>query len=268
MRSVFTLPFPVSTNALWRSIGRGRVIKSEKYRDWCAHAGAEIMRQRPKAITGEVMLSYEVQRFPDNRRRDIGNLEKGVTDLLVEHRLIEGDDCRFVQEIRLRWNPEVEGVRVTIEDFANSHSYVYVIAAIENDRPVAPTKIGIARHPGKRLKQLQTGSHRKLEVIGAFCCPGRQIAEAIEKSMHEALTDKSLTGEWFDVCPVLAVVQACMWLHEALAVIGFKDDALYKGLRDVGATAVISAMHDYAIRCRAEGRPLYELEATGWLQAE
>lgn len=118
-RTVLTLPFPISVNAMYRNVGMARA-KSQKYREWCAIAQAEIMRQRPKPVPGQVMLTYEVQRFPDNRRRDVGNYEKGVTDCLVENRLIEDDDCRFVQEIRLRWNPEVEGVRITIEDFASS----------------------------------------------------------------------------------------------------------------------------------------------------
>lgn len=70
--------------------------------------------QRPLTVPGPVTLLYEVQEGKDNRRRDIGNLEKGITDLLVTYGVIEADHDKVVREIRLIWNRDVVGVRVTV----------------------------------------------------------------------------------------------------------------------------------------------------------
>ena len=71
--------------------------------------------QRPPMFKGPVKLQYEFQEGQDNRRRDVGNLEKPVTDLLVTHGVIEADDGRIVRGISLNWSRDVVGVRVTVE---------------------------------------------------------------------------------------------------------------------------------------------------------
>lgn len=111
--TVLTLPFPISVNAMFAD-GKTRRFKSQRYADWIAEAGYSLRAQRPKTILGPVTLLYEVQEGKDGRRRDLGNLEKGVTDLLVDHGVIEADHDRIVREIRLIWNKDVVGVRVTI----------------------------------------------------------------------------------------------------------------------------------------------------------
>jgi crossover junction endodeoxyribonuclease RusA len=111
--TVFTLPFPISVNAMFAD-GKTRRHKSQRYADWIAEAGYALKSQRPRPVTGPVTLLYEVQEGKDGRRRDLGNLEKGVTDLLVDHGVIEADHDRVVREIRLIWNKYVVGVRVTV----------------------------------------------------------------------------------------------------------------------------------------------------------
>jgi len=108
---VITLPFPPSTNNLFLNGSKGR-IRSPKYRAWSTEAGWEIARQRPPKAAGKVVLFYEFGE-PDGRRRDVGNLEKAATDLLVEHGIIEADDNSVVREIRLKWS-DIQGMRVTI----------------------------------------------------------------------------------------------------------------------------------------------------------
>jgi Holliday junction resolvase RusA-like endonuclease len=112
-KTVITLPFPVSVNAMY-SNGRSGRLKSPRYEAWLTEAGYALMVQRPVRIKGPVTLSYEVQDGSDGRRRDIGNLEKGPTDLLVAHGIIEGDHDQIVREINLRWCQNVSGIRVTI----------------------------------------------------------------------------------------------------------------------------------------------------------
>ena len=87
---------------------------SQRYADWLIEAGYALNRQKPTPVPGPVTLLYEVQEGLDNRRRDIANTEKGVTDLLVKHGVIEADHDLIVRELRLIWNRKVKGVRVTI----------------------------------------------------------------------------------------------------------------------------------------------------------
>lgn len=110
--TVLTLPFPVSVNAMFA--GKMRRHKSQRYADWCQEAGYALNKQHPRPVKGKVEILYEVQDGKDNRRRDLVNLEKGVTDLLVEHGIIEGDHDLILREVRMKWSREVEGVRVTI----------------------------------------------------------------------------------------------------------------------------------------------------------
>lgn len=109
------LPFPVSVNAMFAD-GKTRRHKSQRYCDWLLEAGYQLNRQKPQPIKGQVVLSYALGEILDGRRRDVGNYEKGVTDLLVKHGVIEADDHRIVREIKLRWSREVTGVEITISE--------------------------------------------------------------------------------------------------------------------------------------------------------
>lgn len=109
------LPFPVSVNAMFAD-GKTRRHKSQKYCDWLLEAGYQLNRQKPASIKGQVILSYVFGEIFDGRKRDVGNYEKGVTDLLVKHGVIEADDHRIVREIKLRWSREMTGVEITISE--------------------------------------------------------------------------------------------------------------------------------------------------------
>jgi len=111
--TVIVLPFPISVNAMF-SDGKTRRHKSQRYADWLVEAGYALKSQRAIPVRGPVKLTYEVQEGRDNRRRDIANLEKGCTDLLVEYGMIEADHDLIVRELRMVWNREVQGIRVTI----------------------------------------------------------------------------------------------------------------------------------------------------------
>lgn len=110
---VVTLPFPISVNAMYAD-GKIRRVKSQRYADWTIEAGWELKRQRVIPVRGPVAITYELQEGHDNRRRDAFNFEKGVTDLLVEHGIIEADHDLILREGRIAWNSEIQGVRVTI----------------------------------------------------------------------------------------------------------------------------------------------------------
>lgn len=110
---VVTTPFPPSTNNLFKNAGRGRA-ETDRYANWKTVAGWALKAQRPPAISGPVILRYQFQEGQDKRKRDIGNLEKAPTDLLVEHGVIEADDNTIVRAISLRWSRDVTGARIEI----------------------------------------------------------------------------------------------------------------------------------------------------------
>jgi len=109
---IIALPMPPTTNNLFATVGKNR-IRTVEYKAWAAEAGYVLNRQRPPLMAGKVSLLIEVEEPKTARRQDVANREKAVVDLLVSHRVIQGDDQRFVREITLRW-ADVAGVRVTI----------------------------------------------------------------------------------------------------------------------------------------------------------
>jgi Meiotically Up-regulated Gene 113 (MUG113) protein len=59
-------------------------------------------------------------------------------------------------------------------------------------------KIGISNKPGYREKTLQS-EKPTIELITAKEYPSRQIAESIEKALHQTFADKRIRGEWFEL---------------------------------------------------------------------
>lgn len=102
------LAFPPSVNNLFfNAKGKGRV-KTPAYKKWQDDCGWLIKSQRPERVEGAVEVSISI--CPPNKvRRDIDNLIKPCLDFLVAHRIIEGDDSRFVRAVRAEW--------VTDQDF-------------------------------------------------------------------------------------------------------------------------------------------------------
>jgi predicted GIY-YIG superfamily endonuclease len=78
--------------------------------------------------------------------------------------------------------------------------YLYFIRQKSN-KPISetPIKIGITKNINRRLKELQTASPFKLEVIKSFDVSGDKKAKAIESTCHKILkrAGKHLSGEWF-----------------------------------------------------------------------
>jgi crossover junction endodeoxyribonuclease RusA len=107
------LPWPPSTNTLWRAV-RGRNILSEKYRAWRQAAGMELMMQQPKKHLGPVAITIELC-SPDKRRWDIDNKTKATLDLLVEHGVIEDDSASILKELTVRIGEGFTGAWVGIK---------------------------------------------------------------------------------------------------------------------------------------------------------
>jgi len=69
---------------------------------------------------------------------------------------------------------------------------VYIIKNVENEH----IKIGIGFNASKRLKQLQTGSSSKLELVYE-----REVeyASRVEKALHSIYSIFRVHGEWFQI---------------------------------------------------------------------
>lgn len=113
MNVVLTLPFPVSVNAMFAD-GKTRRHKSQRYCDWLLEAGYVLKSQKPPQIKGQYHITYAFQEGQDRRERDAFNLEKGVTDLLVKHGVVEGDSNKYLRKGSVEWDRSVIGVRITI----------------------------------------------------------------------------------------------------------------------------------------------------------
>ena len=109
---MLTLPWPPSTNAIWRSY-RGRVVRSAAYKSWQVRAGKEIMVQRPGRHKGPVSVHIELA-SPTKRAFDIDNRVKPILDLLVDMQIIEGDDNAIIQQISVCRGQGFVGVRVEV----------------------------------------------------------------------------------------------------------------------------------------------------------
>lgn len=100
---------PPSVNNMFFNRPGGRTI-TQRYKAWRNIAGWELKLQRPTPMKGQVALQYVF----GPSRADLGNLEKGVTDLLVTHGLIEGDGPKYVRTLSLAFRDEIAGVRVKV----------------------------------------------------------------------------------------------------------------------------------------------------------
>ena len=116
---VFCLDFPPSSNSLFRNAPKPYMKrpKTKGYLSWLQEAGWQLKIQRVSAVKGPVQLTYELYnaaRGP-NKLWDYQNREKAVSDLLVEHGIIEADHRLIVKEVLCKGTDDPVGVRVTIE---------------------------------------------------------------------------------------------------------------------------------------------------------
>ena len=117
MRIELQIPYPPSTNKLTRNVrGRGRV-KTNAYEQWLRLAGWNVKYQKAPAIFGAYTLTISARK-PDNRKRDIDNLIKPISDLLVSVGVVKDD--QFCKRVTAEWleDGDKENVTVVIEHIA------------------------------------------------------------------------------------------------------------------------------------------------------
>ncbi len=112
------LPRPPSVNNAYGG-GARRRYRMPKTKAWYEEAGKHVIEQKPKSIDGPVCVTLTVH---DEGRGDIDNKIKIVLDLLVKHRLIEGDERKYVRRVVGQWgtvDPRENGygALVTVEPY-------------------------------------------------------------------------------------------------------------------------------------------------------
>jgi predicted GIY-YIG superfamily endonuclease len=70
--------------------------------------------------------------------------------------------------------------------------YVYLIQSLEDGY----YKIGVSKHPAKRIKELQTGNSSELKLIESY---QTEFAHQIERALQRRYAHLNKEGEWFDM---------------------------------------------------------------------
>ncbi len=70
--------------------------------------------------------------------------------------------------------------------------YIYLIQSLEDGY----YKIGVSKHPKKRVKQLQTGNSSELKLVESY---QSEHAHKIEKTLQRHHSYLKKEGEWFDL---------------------------------------------------------------------
>lgn len=112
------LPYPPSINHYWRRVGCRTLISREgrRFRD---RVVAILTARRPTLMTGPLKVEIDVYP-PDNRRRDLDNVQKALLDAL-QHGGVYTDDSQIVDLHARKGDPKPAGmVRVTIRPFEDS----------------------------------------------------------------------------------------------------------------------------------------------------
>ena len=75
-------------------------------------------------------------------------------------------------------------------------------------------KIGVAKNPLQRKKDLQTANPNELEIFFIMKVPNMWIAKKIEYELHGLFADIRKKGEWFEESPILD------WLRNGELLVG------------------------------------------------
>ena len=79
-------------------------------------------------------------------------------------------------------------------------------------------KIGVSKHPKKRLKQLQTGNSSELKLIESY---QSDHANKIEKILQRKFSYLKKEGEWFDlgISQEITFIMDCKQIEEMINIL-------------------------------------------------
>lgn len=92
--------------------------------------------------------------------------------------------------------------------------YIYLIQSLENSY----YKIGVSKHPNKRLNELQTGNSSKLKLVETY---QSEFAHLIEKTLQRKYTHLRKEGEWFDmsICNEVLFINECKEIEKNIQIL-------------------------------------------------
>lgn len=73
-------------------------------------------------------------------------------------------------------------------------SAIYYVYLIKSDKH---TKIGVAKNPSARIKELQTGNQFELKMIATIPMQSQKEAYSLESFLHSYYSKHRSRGEWF-----------------------------------------------------------------------
>lgn len=109
----FTVSMPPSANNLFANKAGGGRHKTKAYEAWISENEwlVKMATQDGRKIAGPYSLTIRIGK-PDNRKRDIANCEKALSDLLVSVGAVRDDsDC---QRCLIEWSEDVDGAFVLV----------------------------------------------------------------------------------------------------------------------------------------------------------
>lgn len=112
-----TLPYPPSINHYWRHVGP-RVLISRHGRQFRERVCEILARSGFQPLVGPLVLSVDVYP-PDNRRRDLDNLQKALLDAL-QHGGLYADDSQIVKLVLEKREPFINGKTIIRIEERNS----------------------------------------------------------------------------------------------------------------------------------------------------
>ena len=95
---------PFSCNEMYAPIGRGKLVKTKKYRSWIEKNLPLIKNNLSPAETFPITI--EVMVMANNKwmsRHDPDNLLKPIMDLLVQAEIVPNDNNRFIEQVSCRF---------------------------------------------------------------------------------------------------------------------------------------------------------------------
>lgn len=121
------LPLSPSVNEAYKNIKSGRA-KTKRYRTWANAAGWELNAQRVRPVRGPVEIELRIN---PPKNADPDNRIKAVLDLLVDHRLIDGDTCQTVRRVSVIVDETVDPRRCSISVWSVARGAVPIMEAAQ-----------------------------------------------------------------------------------------------------------------------------------------
>jgi len=97
--------------------------------------------------------------------------------------------------------------------------YIYLIQSLEN----SCYKIGVSKHPKKRVSQLQTGNSSQLKLVESY---QSEHAHLIERALQRRYAHLNKEGEWFEmsISNEVSFIEECRQIEKNIVFLKKNDN--------------------------------------------